>query len=133
VFGYCCGGTLALRAAASSLAISKLAISKLALYEPPFPVDGSRPPLPAELPERLAQLVATGRRGEAVERYQTEVIGIPQEVVAGMRQAPFRPAPCWPSSCRRRSGRSPDQLAARRARVAASRSSRNRLRSSPPP
>jgi pimeloyl-ACP methyl ester carboxylesterase len=85
VFGYSSGATLALKAAAS------LAISKLALYEPPFIVDASRPTLPADLPDRLADLVATGRRGDAVELYQREAIGLPEEVVAGMRQAPFRP------------------------------------------
>ena len=87
VFGYSSGATLALRAAASGLAISKLA-----LYEPPFLVDDSRPPLPADLPARLADLVAAGRRGDAVELYQREAIGMPEQVVTGMRQAPFRPA-----------------------------------------
>lgn len=87
VFGYSSGATLTLRAAASGLAISKLA-----LYEPPFLVDESRPPLAADLPARLADLVAAGRRGDAVELYQREAIGMPEQVVTGMRQAPFRPA-----------------------------------------
>ncbi|MGH3115988.1 MAG: alpha/beta fold hydrolase [Gaiellales bacterium] len=87
VFGYSSGATLALRAAARGLAISKLA-----LYEPPFLVDESRPPLPADLPEQLGELIAAGRRGDAVELYQTEAVGIPEEVVVGMREAPFRPA-----------------------------------------
>ena len=87
VFGHSSGATLALLAAAQGSAISKLA-----LYEPPFLVDESRPPLAADLPERLAALVAAGRRGDAVELYQTEGIGIPEDVVAQMRNAPFRPA-----------------------------------------
>jgi pimeloyl-ACP methyl ester carboxylesterase len=87
VFGHSSGATLALLAAAHGSAISKLA-----LYEPPFLVDQSRPPLAADFPERLIALVAAGRRGDAVELYQTEGIGIPQEVVAQMRSAPFRPA-----------------------------------------
>lgn len=86
VFGYSSGATLALKAAARGLTITKLA-----LYEPPFLVDSSRPPLPADLPDRLAQLIAAGRRGEAVELYQTEAVGIPQEIVVAMRHAPFRP------------------------------------------
>ena len=86
VFGYSSGATLALMAAAAGLAITGLA-----LYEPPFVVDGSRPPLAADLAERLAGLVAAGQRGDAVELYQTEVIGMPEEVVARMRHAPFRP------------------------------------------
>ncbi|HZD71925.1 MAG TPA: alpha/beta hydrolase [Actinomycetes bacterium] len=87
VFGHSSGATLALKAAAHGLAISKLA-----LYEPPFLVDESRVPLPADLPEQLAELIAAGRRGDAVELYQTKAVGIPEEVVVGMRQAPFRPA-----------------------------------------
>jgi pimeloyl-ACP methyl ester carboxylesterase len=86
VFGYSSGATLALQAAAHGLAFSKLA-----LYEAPFLVDDSRPPLAADLPERLAALVAAGRRGEAVELYQTEAIGMPEDVVAQIRHAPFRP------------------------------------------
>jgi pimeloyl-ACP methyl ester carboxylesterase len=87
VFGHSSGATLALLAAARGSAISKLA-----LYEPPFIVDESRPPLAADLPQRLAALIAAGQRGAAVELYQTEAVGIPQEVVAQMRSAPFRPA-----------------------------------------
>ena len=87
VFGYSSGANLALKAAAGGLTISKLA-----LYEPPFLVDESRPPLSADVPERLQALIAAGRRGDAVELHQQEVIGMPQEVVVGLRQAPFRPA-----------------------------------------
>jgi pimeloyl-ACP methyl ester carboxylesterase len=87
VFGYSSGANLALTAAAGGLTISKLA-----LYEPPFLVDESRPPLSADVAERLQALIAAGRPGDAVELYQQEVIGMPQEVVVGMRQAPFRPA-----------------------------------------
>lgn len=85
VFGHSSGATLALRAAARGLAITKLA-----LYEPPFLVDGSRDPLPADFAERLAALVAAGQRGDAVELYQTEGIGMPPDVVVQLRQAPFR-------------------------------------------
>lgn len=87
VFGHSSGANLALTAAASGVPITKLA-----LYEPPFVVDGSRPLLAADLPQRLTALVDSGRRGDAVELYQIEGIGIPADVVAGMRNAPFRPA-----------------------------------------
>jgi pimeloyl-ACP methyl ester carboxylesterase len=87
VFGYSSGANLALKAAARGLAITKLA-----LYEPPFRPDDSYPALSADLPDRLAELVAAGRRGDAVELYQTEAVGIPPEVVAEFRAAPFRPA-----------------------------------------
>src|SRR2546430_4674482 len=85
VFGYSSGATLALKAAAQGVAITKLA-----LYEPPFLVDDSRPPLEADLPARLAQLISAGRRGDAVEFYPTRYVGIPADVVAQMRNAPFR-------------------------------------------
>jgi pimeloyl-ACP methyl ester carboxylesterase len=88
VFGYSSGANLALQAAASGLAITELA-----LYEPPFVIDGaSHPRPPADLVERLSELVAAGRRGDAVELFQTKVVGIPPEVVVQLRHAPFRPA-----------------------------------------
>jgi pimeloyl-ACP methyl ester carboxylesterase len=87
VFGYSSGATLALKAAAHGLSISKLA-----LYDAPFVVDDSYPPLPADFADQLAELVSAGRRGDAVELYQTIAVGIPEPVVAQMRQAPFRPA-----------------------------------------
>jgi pimeloyl-ACP methyl ester carboxylesterase len=86
VFGYSSGATLALRAAAAGLAITRLA-----LYEPPFVIGDSRPRPGADLNAELAQLIAAGRRGDAVELFQTEVIGMPAEVVAQLREAPFRP------------------------------------------
>lgn len=86
VFGYSSGATLALRAAADGLPITKLVV-----YEPPFLVDGSRQPLALDLPERLSALIQAGRRGDAVELYQREAVGIPEPVIVGMRSAPFRP------------------------------------------
>jgi pimeloyl-ACP methyl ester carboxylesterase len=86
VFGYSSGAILALKAAASGLAITHLV-----LYEPPFRPDDSYPAPPADLARQVAQLVAAGRRGDAVELYQTKAIGIPEDVVAQMRHAPFRP------------------------------------------
>jgi pimeloyl-ACP methyl ester carboxylesterase len=86
VFGYSSGALLALRAAAQGSAIDRLA-----LYEPPVIVDDSRPRPPADLARQIDELVASGRRGEAVELYQTEAVGLPPEVVVQMRGAPFRP------------------------------------------
>jgi pimeloyl-ACP methyl ester carboxylesterase len=86
VFGYSSGAILTLQAAASGLAITHLA-----LYEPPFRPDDNYPPPPADLAEQVAKLVAAGRRGDAVELYQIKAIGIPEDVVAQMRHAPFRP------------------------------------------
>jgi pimeloyl-ACP methyl ester carboxylesterase len=82
VFGYSSGTTLSLRAAAHGLAISKLA-----LYDPP--PTGAKA---GDLAPQLTELIAAGRRGDAVELFQTEAVGIPTAVVAQMRNAPFRPA-----------------------------------------
>ncbi len=81
VFGYSSGATLALRAAAHGLAISRLA-----LYDPP--PSGSRA---GQIAPQLAELIAADRRGDAVELFQTEAVGIPAAVVAQLRNAPFRP------------------------------------------
>src|SRR5690242_949870 len=86
VFGHSSGATLALRAAASGLPITHLV-----LYEPPFNTDDTYPPLPAGFAGELAGLMSAGRRGDAVELYQTQAVGIPQEVVVQLRHAPFRP------------------------------------------
>ena len=87
VFGYSSGAVLALRAAAHGLTIPRLA-----LYDPPVSADGGAGRLRGDLAARLAGLVEEGRRGEAVELFQTEVVGLPAEVVAQIRRAPFWPA-----------------------------------------
>jgi pimeloyl-ACP methyl ester carboxylesterase len=88
VFGHSSGAVLALEAARTF----PDRIPKLALYEPPFFVDDSRPPLPEDYVTRLDELVSTGRRGDAVEFFMTTGPGVPAEAVAGMRREPF-----WPS------------------------------------
>ena len=86
VFGYSSGATLALRAAGAGSAITELVLS-----EPPVLVDESRPRPAADLADRVRQLIAEGRRSDAVELYQLEAVGLPEEVVVQMRNAPFRP------------------------------------------
>ena len=83
VHGHSSGAALALEAAAAGLAIPKLA-----LYEPPFIVDDSRPPLSRDYVARLTELVATGRYGEAVELFLTEAVGAPAQAVSQMRSTP---------------------------------------------
>lgn len=80
VLGYSSGASLALQAAAHGLAISKLA-----LYETP-------PWLPRAHAAAVAALIADGRRGDAVEYFQRQVVGLPEPLVASLRVAPFRPA-----------------------------------------
>ncbi|MGR6918097.1 hypothetical protein ACU635_27970 [[Actinomadura] parvosata] len=80
VFGHPSGAILALEAS-----LRGAGIAALALFEPP-PAGGDED---AELLERLRELVRAGRRGEAVEAFQA-AIGLPQEMIAGMRRSPFR-------------------------------------------
>jgi pimeloyl-ACP methyl ester carboxylesterase len=87
VFGYSSGAILTLKAAAGGLAISRLA-----LYDPPFLLDEGFPQRAQDISVRLTELISSGRRGDAVELFQTEIVGIPAEIVAQLRQAPFRPA-----------------------------------------
>jgi pimeloyl-ACP methyl ester carboxylesterase len=81
VYAYSSGGLVALHAAASGLPISKLA-----LLEPPIEASEDRPAQAAFTAE-LTALVAAGRRGATVEYFLTG-IGVPDEVVAGMRETP---------------------------------------------
>lgn len=87
VFGYSSGAVLSLMAAARGLAITRLA-----LYDLPLSARGARIDRPEDLAARLAGLVEADRRGDAVALFQTEGVGLPSEVVAQLRQAPFWPA-----------------------------------------
>src|SRR5438046_1626305 len=80
VFGHSSGAVLALEAA-RRLATK---ITKLAVYEPPFIVDDSRPPLPEDYVTQLTELVSSGRRSEAVEYFMTKAVGVPVQEVAQM-------------------------------------------------
>jgi pimeloyl-ACP methyl ester carboxylesterase len=86
VFGFSSGATLALRAAADGLPIDRLF-----LYEPPFRFDDQPPAAAADLPQRLQRMVDEGRAADVVTTFQLEGIGMPEDVVAGIRQAPFFP------------------------------------------
>lgn len=83
LYGTSSGAALALEAAANGLAITKLA-----LWEPPFIPEGHPRP-PADTAKTYTELVAAGRRGDAVEFFMSKVVGLPAEFVAGARQAPF--------------------------------------------
>ncbi|MFG1941985.1 alpha/beta fold hydrolase [Nonomuraea sp. NPDC048826] len=84
VCGFSSGAALALDAAVAGLPIDRLVV-----WEPPFIVDDSRPPLPADYVERLDAAIAAGRPGDAVELFFTAAIGMPAEVVDGFRQSPM--------------------------------------------
>jgi pimeloyl-ACP methyl ester carboxylesterase len=77
------GGVLALEAA------STLPVTRVVMYEPPFIVDDSRPPVPDDYVEHLDELCAAGRRGDAMEYFMTAAVGLPAEMAAGMRSMPM--------------------------------------------
>jgi pimeloyl-ACP methyl ester carboxylesterase len=86
VFGFSSGANLGLLAASRGVPVTSLI-----MYEAPYALDDADR-RPADLPSRLAALVAAGRRADAVTTFQLEGIGLPPEMVAGIRQAPFFPA-----------------------------------------
>lgn len=86
LFGHSSGAVLALEAA--RLLPGK--VTKLALYEPPFIIDDSRPPAPADFASHLNELVATDHPGEAVEAFM-RFVGTPDDMIAQMRQSPMWP------------------------------------------
>ncbi|MGH2710853.1 MAG: alpha/beta fold hydrolase [Actinomycetota bacterium] len=86
LYGSSSGVVLTMRAAASGLPVDKLA-----MWEPPFILDeASRPP--SDQVEQYETMVAEDRRGDAVEYFMTRIIGMPAEMVAGMRTQPWWPA-----------------------------------------
>jgi pimeloyl-ACP methyl ester carboxylesterase len=85
VFGHSSGAVLALEATGKL----PTRIKKQALYEPPFIVDDSRPPVPEDFATHVAGLVSAGRRGDAVEFFMTRAVGVPAEFVAYMKEDPM--------------------------------------------
>jgi pimeloyl-ACP methyl ester carboxylesterase len=82
VHGTSSGAALALEAAKHIRSITKLAV-----YEPPFIVDDTRPPMPEDWLPRLKALVAGGQRGDAVKMFM-RFVGTPAIVTAVMPLTP---------------------------------------------
>jgi pimeloyl-ACP methyl ester carboxylesterase len=86
VYGHSSGAVLALLAAARGAPITKLVA-----YEPPYVVDDTRRRAPADLGERVAALVAAGRRDDAIEAFLLEAVEVPPQIVAMIHQSPDYP------------------------------------------
>lgn len=86
VYGISSGAALAFEAAC----LLPTAIAKLALYEPPYTLDPDRVQGFKEYRARLDELLAEGRRGDAIELFM-RLVGAGDEGVAQMRQAPVWP------------------------------------------
>jgi pimeloyl-ACP methyl ester carboxylesterase len=85
LFGNSSGAILALEAVRAL----PNTVKKLALFEPPFIIDDSRPPLPNDYVEQLNAAIAANRPGDAVEIFMTKALLIPPEFVAMMRNTPM--------------------------------------------
>lgn len=85
LFGNSSGAILALEAARAM----PNKIKKLALFEPPFIIDDSRPPLPEDYVEQLNAATEAGRPGDAIEIFMTKALLIPADFVDLMRNAPM--------------------------------------------
>lgn len=86
LYGISSGAVLALEAANKL----RTKVKKLALYEPPFIVDDSRPPMPRDYVQQVNEMVAAGRRGDAVALFM-KVVGVPEEFIPQMREMPMWP------------------------------------------
>src|SRR4051794_26088086 len=82
LFGISSGAALILEAAKQLPGIDQLA-----LYEPPFIVDDSRDPVPADTVPRMYGLVAAGRRGDTVKLF-LRLVGMPSVALAVMPLTP---------------------------------------------
>lgn len=82
IYGISSGAALTLATAAADPGVTKFA-----LYEPPYMAETEDDTQMKEYSERLRELLAAGRKGDAVALFMTNV-GIPAQVIAGMRTQP---------------------------------------------
>lgn len=83
VFGASSGGALALEAAARLSGITRVAI-----YEAPFIIDDTHPPLPPTFIAETRALIDAGKRGEALKKFM-RLVGMPAPFVWVMPLLPF--------------------------------------------
>lgn len=84
--GVSSGAALLLRAVAGGA--SGVGVASISVFEPPFRTPGAPPP-PDRYVETLTGYVDRGDRTGLVEYFQTQVIGMPPERVAGFKQTPM--------------------------------------------
>jgi pimeloyl-ACP methyl ester carboxylesterase len=91
LFGSSSGSVLALDAAAHL----GPKVKRLYMFEPPFIIDSTRPPMDKTLSGAIDRQVAVGNRGEAVRLFFTKGMGIPSFGVTMMRFL----MPGWSKMC----------------------------------
>jgi pimeloyl-ACP methyl ester carboxylesterase len=85
LYGSSSGGALAAEAAST---LGAGYVARLALHEPSYILDGSHQPVPSDYLDRLREFLAEGRRGDMVALFMTDAVGLPAELVEGMKQSP---------------------------------------------
>jgi pimeloyl-ACP methyl ester carboxylesterase len=83
VLGLSSGAVLAAEAAASGLPVDRLV-----MWEPPFNTDPGGVRRARQYADRLSELLAADRRGDALAHFMTYV-GLPEEAIAGVQQSPY--------------------------------------------
>jgi pimeloyl-ACP methyl ester carboxylesterase len=83
LFGMSSGGTLVAEAAHRGVNADRIAI-----YESPMIVDGTREPMPADLPQRVERAIGEGRRGDAIKLFM-RYVGTPGFFIAVMPLLPM--------------------------------------------
>jgi pimeloyl-ACP methyl ester carboxylesterase len=86
VYGHSSGGALALRAAGQGVPVAAVAS-----YEAPYVIPGTRE-LAEDPAARISEMVAAGRRADAVRYWMTDVTGAPAEILPGLENSPAWPA-----------------------------------------
>ncbi|WP_161962269.1 alpha/beta fold hydrolase [Nocardioides speluncae] len=84
LFGNSGGAFIAFRAAAAGMPIHRLT-----LWEPPFAAGSGGPEVPSDYQLRQAALAQHDRNGDMVELFLGAAVGMPPEVIAGLRQSPY--------------------------------------------
>ncbi len=85
VYGHSSGAILALEAARQLPG----RITRLALYEPPFIIDDSRPPVPADYIQHLLELARQDHRNEILTYFMTQALRVSPEELVHMQNSPM--------------------------------------------
>lgn len=94
----CAGGPISLFTTSGGIFIATRALdvgmpcARYAAWEPPYVLPGTRPAVPADYAAQLAKLAARDDASAMAELFLNVAVGMPPEVLAGLRQSPF-----WPS------------------------------------
>ena len=87
VFAMSSGAVVALEAA-----VAGVSLAQVVLYEPPLILPGTGPQLPDRYVERLDELIAEGRRADALALFMVGAVGMTPDDFSEFRETPVFPA-----------------------------------------